>query len=111
MAQCSLGSRLGNPVDIDVRRDDALHTPISQTQVGGVLSLRFSSFLPILHRAVIPERSVEHLVHRWVLPKRLFPQFNAEAGALRDNQIALLKPEWLLQEFALGRFRLASIFL
>ena len=70
-----------------------------------------SRLLPVLHRAVIPERGVEDLIHRWVLPKRFFPQLNTEARALRDDQIAMLKLEWLLQEFALGRLRLARIFL
>jgi len=55
-----------------------------------------------LHGAIIPERGVEHLIHRWILPKRLFPQLNTEARALRDDQITMLKPEWLLQEFALS---------
>src|SRR5437870_387981 len=70
-----------------------------------------SVLLPVLHGAVIPEWGVEHLIHRRVLPKCFFPQRNTEARALRDNQIAMLKPEWLLQELALGRFRLARIFL
>src|SRR2546427_11629191 len=70
-----------------------------------------SALLSVLHRAVIPEWSVEHLIHRRVLPKRFFPQRNTEARALRDDQIAMLKPEWLLQELTLGRFRLARIFL
>ena len=75
------------------------------------LTIVCSALLSVLHRAVIPEWSVEHLIHRRVLPKRLFPQLNTEARALWDNQIAMLKPEWLLQELALGRFRLARIFL
>ena len=66
---------------------------------------------PVLHGAVIPERSVEDLIHRWVLPKRFFPQLNTEARALGDHQIAMLQPERGLQQFALGRFRLARIFL
>jgi hypothetical protein len=111
IAQRSLGYCLGSLTGIEVRHNDALHAPLSQTQEGRVLSRRFSSFLPVLYRAVIPERSVEDLIHRWVLPKRFFPQLNAEARALGDNQIAMLKPKWLLQELALGRFRLARIFL
>jgi len=74
-------------------------------------SLRFCSFLSVLYRAVIPEWSVEHFLYKRVPPKRLLPQLNTEARALRDDQIAVLKPEWLLQEFALRRFRLARIFL
>src|SRR5262249_27913678 len=69
------------------------------------------SILSVLYRAVIPERGVEDLIYRRVLPKRLFPQLDAEARAFWDDQIAMLKPEWLLQELTLGRFRLARIFL
>ena len=78
---------------------------------GVVLLAPVLSLSTILYRAVIPERRVEHLIYRRILPKRLFPQRNTEAWTLRDDQIAMLKPEWLLQELALGRFRLARIFL
>jgi hypothetical protein len=56
-------------------------------QAGGILSLQFSFFLPVLHGAVIPERRFEHLSHRWVLLQRFFPQLNTEARALQDDQI------------------------
>src|SRR4029450_12808645 len=68
-----------------------------QGRVASYCSLRFSSFLPVLHGAVIPERGIEGLIYRRVLPKRLSPQLDTEAQALRDDQIAMLKPEWLLQ--------------
>src|SRR5262245_58050247 len=70
-----------------------------------------SSSLSILDRAVIPEWGVEHFIHRWVLPNGGCTERNTEAWALRDNQIALLQCERLLQELTLGRLRLAGVFL
>src|SRR5262249_60992302 len=76
-----------------------------------ILSTSFASLLHVLDGAVITERGDEYLLHRWVLPKRFSSQLNPKARALRDDQIAIVKPEWRLQKFAFGRLRLASIFL
>src|SRR5215471_5603525 len=86
------------PIRTEVHVQRSVPHPVGRApETAGHCLPQCPAVLPILHGAVIPKRSIEHLVHRRVLANCFFTQLNTETQALWHSEIAILKLQWPLQ--------------